>query len=162
MDEKLKTVFRYVSKNRTWEEVVGSGQKHPAMIIGVSDGGAHLDRDDGSDWSTQFLAFWVREKNLWSLEEGIRQLTQVPAALLGFVDRGMILPGYWADMFIFDPDTISLASKKQVHDFPGGEARYSSRPNGVVWTIVNGVPIVKDQEVIEGNLPGHVVRPGIA
>jgi N-acyl-D-amino-acid deacylase len=162
LDEKLKTVFRYVSKNRTWEEVVGSGQKHPSMIIGVSDGGAHLDRDDGADWSTQFLAFWVREKKLWSLEEGIRQLTQVPAALLGFVDRGMLLPGYWADMFIFDPDTISLASKKQVHDFPGGEARYSSRPNGVYATIVNGVPIVQDQEVIEGNLPGHVVRPGIA
>jgi N-acyl-D-amino-acid deacylase len=162
LDEKLKTIFRYVSKNRTWEEVVGSGQRHPAMIIGVSDGGAHLDRDDGADWSTQFLAFWVREKNLWSLEEGIRQLTQVPAALLGFVDRGMLLPGYWADMFIFDPDTISLASKKQVHDFPGGEARYSARPNGVYWTIVNGVPIVKDKEVIEGNLPGRVVRPGIA
>jgi N-acyl-D-amino-acid deacylase len=162
VDEKLKTVFRYVSKNRTWEEVVGSGQRHPAMIIGVSDGGAHLDRDDGADWSTAFLAFWVREKKLWSLEEGIRQLTQVPAALLGFVDRGMILPGHWADMFLFDPETISLASKKQVHDFPGGEARYSARPNGVAWTIVNGVPIVKDGEVLESNLPGQVVRPGIA
>jgi len=162
VDERLQTVFRYVSKNRTWEEVVGSGQKHPAMIIGVSDGGAHLDRDDGSDWSTQFLAFWIREKHLWTLEEGIRQLTQVPAALLGFVDRGMILPGHWADMFIFDPDTVSLASKKQVNDFPGGEARYSSRPNGISWTIVNGVPIVKDGEVLTGNLPGHVVRPGIA
>jgi N-acyl-D-amino-acid deacylase len=161
-DEELRTVFRYVSKNRTWEEVVGSGQQHPAMIIGVSDGGAHLDRDDGSDWSTQFLAFWVREKRLWSLEEGIRQLTQVPAALLGFVNRGMLLPGYWADMFIFDPDTISLASKKQVFDFPGGEGRYSARPNGVAWTIVNGVPIVEGSELLTGDLPGHVVRPGIA
>jgi N-acyl-D-aspartate/D-glutamate deacylase len=162
VDEELRTVFRYVSKNRVWEEVVGSGQQHPAMIIGVSDGGAHLDRDDGSDWSTQFLAFWVREKNLWSLEEGIRQLTQVPAALLGFVDRGMLLPGYWADMFIFDPDAISLASKKQVHDFPGGETRYSARPNGVAWTIVNGVPIVKGTEVLTDNLPGRLVRPGLA
>jgi N-acyl-D-amino-acid deacylase len=162
VDEELRTVFRYVSKNRVWEEVVGSGQQHPAMIIGVSDGGAHLDRDDGSDWSTQFLAFWVREKSLWSLEEGIRQLTQVPAALLGFVDRGMLLPGYWADMFIFDPDAISLASKKQVHDFPGGETRYSARPNGVAWTIVNGVPIVKGTEVLTDNLPGQLVRPGLA
>ncbi|MFZ0664965.1 MAG: amidohydrolase family protein [Acidimicrobiales bacterium] len=162
VDEKLGTVFRYISKNRTWEEVVGSGQQHPAMIIGVSDGGAHLDRDDGADWSTQFLAFWVREKHLWSLEEGIRQLTQVPAALLGFVDRGMILPGFWGDMFIFDPDSVSLASKKQVRDFPGNEARYSSRPSGIFWTIVNGVPIVKDGEVQVGNLPGQVVRPGIA
>jgi N-acyl-D-aspartate/D-glutamate deacylase len=162
VDEELETVFRYVSKNRTWEEVVGSGQKHPAMVIGVSDGGAHLDRDDGADWSTAFLAFWVREKNLWSLEEGIRQITQVPAALLGFADRGMILPGFWADMFIFDPDIISLASKKQVNDFPGGEARYSARPQGISWTIVNGVPIVNDGEVLTDNLPGQVVRPGVA
>jgi N-acyl-D-amino-acid deacylase len=162
VDEDLKTVFRYVSKNRTWEEVVGSGQRHPSMIIGVSDGGAHLDRDDGSDWSTQFLAFWVRGKNLWSLEEGIRQITQVPAALLGFVDRGMLLPGHWADMFIFDPETISLASKKQVYDFPGNDARYSARPNGVAWTIVNGVPIVKGSDVLTDNLPGRLVRPGLA
>ena len=69
------------------------GQRHPAMIIGVSDGGAHLDRDDGSDWSTAFLAFWVRDRKLWTLEEGIRQMTQVPAALLGFEGRGMLLPG---------------------------------------------------------------------
>lgn len=161
LSEGLKTVFRYVSKNRAWEEAVAQGQRHPAMIIGVSDGGAHLDRDDGADWSTAFLAYWVREKRLWTLEEGIRQITQVPAALLGFVGRGMILPGYWADMFVFDPDTIGLASKRQVRDFPGGEARYSARPTGIHWTIVNGVPIVHDGEVIRDALPGQVVKPGV-
>ena len=131
LDEDLRTVFRYVNKSRAWEDAVAHGQSHPAMIIGVSDGGAHLDRDDGSDWSTAFLAFWVRDRKLWSLEEGIRQLTQVPAALLGFEGRGALLPGYWADAFIFDPDTIELESKKQVKDFPGGEARYSARPRGI-------------------------------
>jgi len=161
-DEKLATVFRYVSKGRTWEEAVSIGQRHPATIIGVSDGGAHLDRDDGADWSTAFLSFWVRDKKLWTLEEGIRQLTQVPAALLGFVDRGMLLPGFWGDMFVFDPDEIGVSSKKQVHDFPGGEARYSARPRGIAWTIVNGVPIVERGEVLTSNLPGHVVRPGIS
>ena len=128
LDEDLRTVFRYVNKSRAWEEAVARGQRHPAMIIGVSDGGAHLDRDDGSDWSTAFLAFWVRDRKLWSLEEGIRQITQVPAALLGFEDRGTLLPGYWADAFVFDPDTVELESKKQVHDFPGGEARYRPGP----------------------------------
>jgi len=162
LDENLATVFRYVNKSRSWEEAVAVGQRHPAMIIGVSDGGAHLDRDDGSDWSTAFLAFWVRDRKLWSLEEGIRQMTQVPAALLGFEGRGMLLPGYWADAFIFDPDTVELASKKQVHDFPGGEARYSARPKGIYWTIVNGVPIVRDGEVLTGTLPGQVVKPGLA
>jgi N-acyl-D-aspartate/D-glutamate deacylase len=162
VDEGLATVFRYVNKSRSWEEAVAAGQKHPAMIIGVSDGGAHLDRDDGSDWSTAFLAFWVRDRKLWSLEEAIRQMTQVPAALLGFEQRGMLLPGYWADAFVFDPDTVELASKKQVHDFPGGEARYSARPKGIHWTIVNGVPVVRDGEVLTDRLPGQVVKPGLA
>jgi N-acyl-D-aspartate/D-glutamate deacylase len=162
MAEDLRTTFRYVNKSRSWEESVAVGQRHPAMIIGVSDGGAHLDRDDGADWSTQFLAFWIRDRKLWTLEEGIRQMTQVPAALLGFEGRGMLLPGYAADAFIFDPDTIALESKKQVADFPGGEARYSARPTGIEWTIVNGVPIVRHGEVLAGNLPGQVVRPGIA
>jgi N-acyl-D-aspartate/D-glutamate deacylase len=161
VDEGLATVFRYVNKSRSWEEAVAAGQRHPAMIVGVSDGGAHLDRDDGSDWSTAFLAFWVRERKLWSLEEGIRQMTQVPAALLGFEHRGMLLPGYWADAFVFDPDTVELASKKQVHDFPGGEARYSARPKGIYWTIVNGVPVVRDGEVMGDRLPGQVVKPGV-
>ncbi|HUO47201.1 MAG TPA: amidohydrolase family protein [Acidimicrobiales bacterium] len=162
MEENLETVFRYVNKSRSWEEAVAVGQRHPAMIIGISDGGAHLDRDDGSDWSTAFLAFWIRDRKLWTLEEGIRQMTQVPAALLGFEGRGMLLPGYAADAFIFDPDTIALESKKQVADFPGGEVRYSARPKGIEWTIVNGVPIVRQGEVLTGNLPGQVVRPGVA
>jgi N-acyl-D-amino-acid deacylase len=162
VSEGLRTVFRYVSKNRAWEEAVSAGQRHPAMIIGVSDGGAHLDRDDGADCSTAFLAYWVRDKKLWTLEEGIRQMTQVPAGLLGFVNRGMLQPGYWADLFVFDPDTVELASKRQVHDFPGGEARYSARPRGIHWTVVNGVPIVKDGEVLTANLPGQVVRPGLS
>ncbi len=161
LDEDLGTVFRYVNKSAAWEEAVALGQRHPAMIIGVSDGGAHLDRDDGADWSTAFLAFWVRERKLWTLEEGIRQMTQVPAALLGFEGRGMLLPGYWADAFVFDPDAIELESKKQVADFPGGEARYSARPRGIHWTIVNGTPIVRDGEVLTDSLPGRVVRPGV-
>jgi N-acyl-D-amino-acid deacylase len=161
LSEDLQTVFRYVNKSRSWEEAVAVGQRHPAMVIGVSDGGAHLDRDDGADWSTAFLAFWVRDRKLWSLEEGIRQMTQVPAALLGFEGRGMLQPGYAADAFVFDPEIISLESKKQVRDFPGGEARYSARPKGVYWTIVNGVPIVRDGELLTGDLPGQVVRPGV-
>jgi N-acyl-D-amino-acid deacylase len=161
VSEDLQMVFRYVNKSRSWEEAVAVGQRHPAMIIGVSDGGAHLDRDDGSDWSTIFLAFWVRERKLWTLEEAIRQITQVPAAMLGFEGRGMLLPGYAADAFVFDPDSIGIASKKQINDFPGGEARYSARPTGIHWTIVNGVPIVRDGEVLASNLPGQVVRPGL-
>src|SRR5439155_422407 len=124
-------------KTPEWEDAVRESQRHPSMIVGVSDGGAHLDRDDGSDWSSYFLRFWVFDRRLWTVEEGVRQMTQVPAALCGFADRGLVLPGYAADLFLFDPDTVGPGTKKQVSDFPGGEARYSARPEGVHATIAN-------------------------
>jgi N-acyl-D-aspartate/D-glutamate deacylase len=156
--EDLQTVFRWENKTLAWEEAVRESQKSPHMIIGVSDGGAHLDRDDGSDWSSYFLRFWVFDRKLWKLEEGIRQMTQVPAALCGFSDRGLLLPGYAADLFLFDPETVGPGTKKLVDDFPGGEARYSARPVGVHATIVNGIPIVVEGE-LTGDLPGVTVAP---
>ena len=130
------------------------------MIIGTSDGGAHLDRDDGAECSSYFLRYWVREWGAWTLEEGIRQLTQWPAALCGFSDRGMVRPGFAADLMVFDPDTIGPAEKEIVHDFPNGEARYVSKPEGMHATIVNGIPIVLDGDLVgDGALPGQVLRP---
>ncbi|CAN5834741.1 amidohydrolase family protein [soil metagenome] len=155
--EDLRTVFRWENKTDSWEASVREAIQHPAMIVGVSDGCAHLDRDDGADWSSYFLRFWVHEKHLWSLEEGVRQMTQVPAALCGFANRGMVLPGYVADLMIFD-DTIGPASKRLTHDLPGDAARFTALPTGVHATIVNGVPIVLDGE-LTGATPGQIVRP---
>ncbi|MEM9177555.1 MAG: amidohydrolase family protein, partial [Myxococcota bacterium] len=125
------------------------------------DGGAHLGRDDGSEWSSFFFRYWVREWGAWELEEAVRQMTQQPAALLGLNDRGMLIPGYAADLMIFDPDEIGPGSKEFVHDFPNGEGRWCSKPEGVYATIVNGVPIVVDGELVpDCGLPGQIVRPG--
>ena len=132
--------------------------KHPSMLMGISDGGAHLDRDDGSEWSSFFLRHWVLGEGEWTLEEGIRQLTQVPAAMAGFVDRGLVLPGYAADLMIFDPTTVGPGSKRRVADFPGGQERFSARPHGFVATIVNGEPIVLDGKLTDA-LPGQPLRP---
>ena len=156
--EDLKMKFRWENVNSEWEDSVRRSMKHPAMLIGVSDGGAHLDRDDGSDWSSYFLAFWVRERGVWTLEEAIRQLTQVPAALAGLGGRGTLLPGFAADLMIFDPETIGPGTKRLIRDLPGGESRFSARPNGVRATIVNGEPIVVDGELTE-SLPGQWLRP---
>lgn len=156
--EGLETEFRWSSETEGWVEAVAECQTDPHMIVGVSDGGAHLDRDDGSEWSTYFLRSWVLDRHVWTLEEGIRQMTQVPAALCGIPDRGMLLPGCWADMVIFDPDAMSLDSKGPIADFPRGESRFSARPKGFVATIVNGTPIVRDGE-LTGALPGLVIRP---
>ena len=157
LEERLATRFRFENKTPAWEQAVRESMKHPSILIGVSDGGAHLDRDDGAEWSSYFLRSWVLDRGEWTLEEGIRQLTQVPAALAGFADRGALLPGFAADLFVFDPAAIGVASKRRVNDLPGGE-RYFARPNGIAATIVNGEPIVLDGK-LTGALPGQVVRP---
>jgi N-acyl-D-aspartate/D-glutamate deacylase len=158
--EDLLTEFVWRTETPAWREGTRVAQLDPHMIIGTSDGGAHLDRDDGAESSSYFLRYWVREWRAWTLEEGIRQLTQWPAALCGFSDRGMVRPGFAADLMVFDPDTIGPAEKGIVHDFPNGEARYVSKPEGLHATIVNGVPIVLDGDLVgDGALPGQVLRP---
>lgn len=161
LSEDLDVEFIWRTETEEWKEGTLLASQHPNMIIGTSDGGAHLGRDDGAEFSSYFFRYWVREWGKWELEEAIRQMTQQPAALLGLHDRGMLLPGYAADIMVFDPDEIGPGRKEFVNDFPNGEGRWSSRPDGVHATIVNGVPIVLDGELVEGcGFPGQVVRPG--
>ena len=161
LEEALDVEFIWRTENDAWRQGTLVASQHPHMIIGTSDGGAHLGRDDGSEWSSYFFRYWVREWGEWELEEAVRQMTQQPAALLGLNDRGMLIPGYAADVMIFDPDEIGPGSKEFVEDFPNGEGRWSSKPVGVYATIVNGVPIVLDGELVpDCGLPGQVVRPG--
>jgi len=161
LEEELAVEFIWRTETDAWRSGTLVASQHPHMIIGTSDGGAHLGRDDGSEWSSYFFRYWVREWGAWELEEAVRQMTQQPAALLGLNDRGMLLPGFAADVMIFDPDEIGPGSKEFVKDFPNGEGRWCSKPVGVYATLVNGVPIVLDGELAPGcGLPGQVVRPG--
>jgi N-acyl-D-amino-acid deacylase len=104
------------------------------------------------------LRSWVLDRNVWTLEEGIRQITHVPASLVGFRDRGLLAPGYPADLFVFDPDAIGPSTKEFAHDLPGGVGRFKAWGRGVVATVVNGEPIVLDGELTDAR-PGEVVRP---
>lgn len=160
--EGLATEFVWKTETPEWIEGTKEAQADPHMIVGTSDGGAHLDRDDGAEAHSYFLKHWVREWQGFTLEEGVRQITAIPAALCGLTDRGLVLPGYAADLFVFDPDTIGPAHKEFVHDFPNGAGRWTSKPDGVKATIVNGVPIVVDGELQpDAGLPGQVLKPGV-
>jgi N-acyl-D-amino-acid deacylase len=158
LSEDLATKFRWRTESPEWAQAVGEAQRDARMMIGVSDGGAHLARDDGADWSSYFLRSWVLDRHVWTLEEGIRQITQVPAALVGLGDRGVLRHGAPADLMVFDPETIGPWKKEFVHDLPGGVGRFKAWGKGVHATVVNGVPIVLRGE-LTGHLPGRVVRP---
>ena len=160
LSEDLTTQFLWKTETPEWIEGTREAQSDPHMVVGTSDGGAHLDRDDGAEAHSYFLQHWVREWKGFTLEEGVRQITAIPAALLGFTDRGLLLPQHAADIYIFDPDTIGPAHKEFVHDFPNDAGRWTSKPQGAFATIVNGVPIVVDGELqADAGLPGKVLRP---
>jgi len=156
--DDFETKMRWSTETPEWSAAVKTAQRDPRIIVGTSDGGAHLAKDDQADWSSYFLGSWVRERGEWTLEEAVRQMTQMPAIMLGFTDRGTLRPGGWADMMIFDPEEISPIRKEFVRDLPGGVGRYKAYGRGVRATIVNGVPIVLDGK-LTGQLPGMVIRP---
>jgi len=158
LEEDLATEVRWRTESPEWTDAVRTAQLDSRMIVGISDGGAHLARDDGADWSSYFLRQWVLDRQVWTLEEGIRQITQIPASLVGLADRGVIAPGRWADLMVFDPETIGPWKKEFVHDLPGNVGRFKAWGRGVVATIVNGEPIVLDGQ-LTGRLPGQVLRP---
>jgi N-acyl-D-aspartate/D-glutamate deacylase len=81
--------------------------------------------------------------------------------MLGFADRGTLRIGGWADIMIFDPDTIGPWRKEFINDLPGGIGRWKALGTGIKATIVNGEPIVLNGE-LTGAMPGHVVAPGAA
>jgi N-acyl-D-aspartate/D-glutamate deacylase len=158
--EALATEFMWSTETPEWIKGTKVAQDDPHMIVGTSDAGAHLDRDDGAEAHTWFLKHWVREWKGFTLEEGVRQITAIPAALCGLTDRGLLLVGMAADVMIFDPDTVGPDQKWLAHDFPNGAPRWTSKPQGVHATIVNGVPIVLDGELqTDAGLPGQVLSP---
>ena len=156
--DDLQAVFHWSNETPEWHRLLGEVQRHPQMIVGVSDGGAHLDRDDGQEWSTHFLANWCRREKVWRLEEAVRLITAIPAAILGLTDRGVLAAGRPADVFLFDAERIDVGTCRQEREAATGAARFRGVPVGIRATIVNGEVIVEDGEATDAR-PGQVVRP---
>ena len=159
LSDDLATVFHWSNETPAWRELLRDVQRHPQMLVGVSDGGAHLDRDDGQEWSTQFLATWWRAEGVWRLEEAVRRITAVPAAVLGLRDRGVLAPGLARRRLRVRP-----RAHRHRHLPSGSRCGHRSRrgsgpfPGAIEATIVNGVVVVERGEPT-GALPGQVVRP---
>jgi N-acyl-D-aspartate/D-glutamate deacylase len=110
------------------------------MLLGLGDGGAHLDMLCDAGYPTYVLGTWVRERRALSLEEAVRRMTSDPADFFGIRDRGRVAPGLAADLVIFDPQTVGSAGRpERWYDLPGGGKRMVMRSRGIDMTLVNGV-----------------------
>lgn len=131
---------------------------NPAMLLGLGDGGAHLDMLCDSGYPTYMLGTWVRERKVLTLEHAVQRMTSDPADFFGIKDRGRLAPGLAADLAIFDPATVgSLGRPERRYDLPGGAKRMVMRSQGIEYTIVNGA-VTWEKGALTGAAAGAVLR----
>jgi N-acyl-D-aspartate/D-glutamate deacylase len=128
---------------------------HPLAMAGSSDGGAHLASFVGADYTTRLLTEWVPTP--LSLEDAVRRLTAIPAAIHGIHDRGVLRTGAWADVVLVDLDALAVGPTRWVNDLPASSGRLVVGATGYRAVIVNGEVVLEDG-VPTGALPGRVLR----
>jgi N-acyl-D-aspartate/D-glutamate deacylase len=161
INDELKTILwpiapdgdpaSWALRKTVWED--------PRAMVGGSDAGAHLDRMCGAPYTTRFLGDTIRGRKLVPLEDAVRMITDQPAQLFGLRERGRLAEGYFADVTIFDPETIGAGAATLVADLPGGAARLTSDAEGIVHVLVNGVETVTNN-ASTGATPGTILRSG--
>jgi len=156
VEEELNTVFTLGEINCDIE-AVGQILRSPYAVVGLSDGGAHVQFNSNVSNPTRLLGFWVREKGIMSLEHAVRRLTFDSASAFGIYDRGLLQPGMVADIVVFDPDTVRPGTRDIVHDFPNSGWRIRELAEGIHYTVVNGEVLLEKGEHT-GSLPGRVLR----
>jgi N-acyl-D-aspartate/D-glutamate deacylase len=156
LDENLETIFWNANNGGDWN-AMGEILRSPYVLIGTSDAGAHVLFGADFGYGTILLGLWVRERQVMSLEQAVHKLTFHPASIFGLQGRGLLRPGYTADITIFDPKTINAEEPVWANDFPANTKRMIQKSIGLHYTIVNG-SVINDQGRMTGELPGQVMR----
>ncbi len=133
---------------------------HPRAVLGLGDGGAHCGIICDASIQTFMLSHWVRDRDRGPklpVELVVQRMTSDTANLYGLRDRGLIAPGYKADLNVIDLDTVGLKLPEMVFDLPAGGRRLIQRADGYRYTLVNGQVTMRDGEPT-GELPGRLVR----
>jgi N-acyl-D-amino-acid deacylase len=140
------------------EERVVRKFSDPRTLIGISDGGAHVDMLCNAGYPTYLIGKFVRDRQVMTLERAIQRITSEPARFFGIIDRGILAAGMAADLTIFDLDQIGSPERPEIlHDLPGGGRRLVTSATGIEYTIVNGAVLYQAGKH-SGELPGTVLR----
>jgi len=145
VEKDLDRFFLQPIANEDSEHVLEM-MRHPHAVVTFSDSGAHVSQIMDASLQTHVLSHWVRERNAFTLEEAVRMLSFIPATRWGFANRGLLRPGFAADMIVFDPDTVAPRMPEVVNDLPAGARRLVQRSVGISATIVNGEVVLRDGE----------------
>jgi N-acyl-D-aspartate/D-glutamate deacylase len=158
LEEDLATRF-HVPMTNDDEEQIGRMLGNDELLLGLSDAGAHTSQLCDADFATYLLQHWWRERGAISLEKAVWRLTQQPAQLFGFSDRGRIAAGAVADVVAFDPERVGTRPLERVCDLPTGADRVVARSTGIEHVWVGGQAIRRDAQDLPVHGPGAVLRP---
>jgi N-acyl-D-amino-acid deacylase len=157
LEEDLATMFSAHVLNYD-EDAVEELLRDDAAVIALSDAGAHLTFLCDAGFGLHLLGHWVRERKSFSLEDAIRRITSWPADVYGIRDRGRIAVGAYADLLLFDPQTVAISRPRRVFDLPGGDTRLVRDAFGVAGVWVNGARVVEDNVAVHnGKRPGKLL-----
>ena len=140
-------------------DAVGTMLRDPNSLPGLSDGGAHVGTICDGSFPTSLLTWWCRDRphDRLSVEYVVQRQSRDTAAWMGLHDRGVLAPGYRADLNVIDFDGLRLHKPEMHYDLPAGGKRLLQRASGYRHTLVNGVETYRDG-VATGERPGRLVR----
>jgi N-acyl-D-aspartate/D-glutamate deacylase len=132
---------------------------HPYSLPGLGDGGAHVGSICDSSFTSTLLQYWVRDRPSGKLpvEWVFQRQSRDTARMVGLEDRGVLAPGYRADIIVVDLDNMAIHRPEVVYDLPGGGRRLQQRAEGYKHTFVSGVETYHDGIPTDA-LPGRLVR----
>ena len=162
VETDLKVEFLGTGPNFNVDHMAGIYNDSPYTIPGVSDGGAHTKFFTGGAWTTDLLAWMVRETGKVTLEEAHYRMSALAAHAGGIKDRGTFREGAPADVIVYDLEELAIEPEwigEAVYDLPGGEWRRVQRAQGYRHILVNGVETFTDGECT-GETPGKLLRHG--
>jgi N-acyl-D-aspartate/D-glutamate deacylase len=134
--------------------------RHPNAILGLGDGGAHVGMICDGSFPTFMLTHWTRDRSRGArlpLPWVIKAQSADTARAVGLLDRGVLAPGYRADINVIDYAQLTLPAPELVSDLPAGGKRLLQRAQGYVATIVRG-EVVYERGEPTGALPGRLIR----
>jgi N-acyl-D-amino-acid deacylase len=138
-------------------DAVGEMLAQPGMLLGLADSGAHVSQICDTSFSSYFLRYWIHERGLFSLEEGVRKLTSEPAGFFGFEDRGVLREGAFADINVIDLEALRVHPPEFHNDLPTGAGRFLQKAAGIDFTLVNG-EVFMEGGAHAGAYPGQLLR----
>lgn len=139
-------------------DVVRELLTHSCTVPGLSDGGAHVGTICDASFPMRMVQHWARDRaDGIALEEVIRLQCRETAHAVGLADRGVLAPGYEADINVIDLERLRLHPPTMTFDLPAGGRRLVQCSDGIMHTFVRGEETYADGTATEA-LPGRLLR----